>query len=69
MKSLTVIGMHQVEANGCNWTIRAKDYPEAEEFRVYAIHGDINRIADLKEAIGSLLTEHGIQRRTILLTI
>lgn len=61
---------YKVQADDYIATIRAKDFPNAGEhgeFRVYAIYGDITRPDDLQTAIGNLLTERGIQKRTIII--
>lgn len=52
--------------------INAKDFPDRGPhgvFRVYRVYGDITRTDRLKAAIGNLLTERGIDRRRIEITI
>ena len=50
-------------------TISAKDFPERNEFRVYNVYGDVTKPDRLQAAIGNLLTERGVDSRTIKVAI
>jgi hypothetical protein len=65
VKNLTSTHDRRIRHDGGVWTISCKDFPATETFRVYRIEGDINRLEDLNGGIIAMLTEHGIERRTI----
>lgn len=60
---------YQIEDDvGNRWTINAKDFPAAGEFRVYKVYGNVNNMPGLKRAVERLLEERDVQKRTVIFT-
>jgi hypothetical protein len=60
---------YKVRFSGKTWTLSAKDFPDKEVFRVYAVYGDVTDMEGLTAAIEALFMENGIQRRRIELSL
>ena len=53
-------------------TVRAKDFPDAGdhgEFRVYTVFGDVTKPQALETALHNLMTDHGVERRKIIINL
>lgn len=49
--------------------IRGKDFPDQGVFRVYRVEGDVTKPEALETAIHNLLTDHGVEKRRVEITL